>query len=505
MAFTNSPQFNTYKTVDVNCNITMQARDGDPVANYPDGRIVNMYYDPVKDMGQGGLLRAIKRDGMENSNMTLSKVLPTDTIRGFWYNIDSLALYWAVGNKVYSVVEDPQTPPTNREVLTLGTTTGPVGFCSYFRSDGTQYVVITDGIECWLDDWATDTQTEITDVDFPTPHVPTPIYIDGYLLVIKEGTQEIYNSEPDDPFSWSVDNFIQAEVSSDPLVHIIKVRNYMVAMGTDSTEFFWDAGIATGSPFARNDSAVSDVGYITGGTFIGHQYYFIGQDRKHNIGVFKLDGFKCERISNPVIDRLLQKYASSPDDVNRPTLNKDGHCINMGGHNFYIFETDPDLNDVTWVYDTQLNVWYEWLGADDEPVTIEASWMTYNGVQYLALQGSNNIAQIIPEIYQDFGVNFTATYITGTQWFETYNWKVLHRLALKANQVSEAGSILVNISWSDDDGLSWSTPRTINLESASQYISRCGKFRRRAFRIDMTANAKFVLEGLKLDINVYGI
>ena len=90
----------------------------------------------------------------------------------------------------------------------------------------------------WIDDFVALSCTRVTDVDFPTPHQPFPLYLNGYLFLIKAGTGDIYNSDNDDPFGWS-NEFIQAEISSDLGLRLFKAKNYMIAVGYNSIEYFY--------------------------------------------------------------------------------------------------------------------------------------------------------------------------------------------------------------------------------------------------------------------------
>jgi len=104
--------------------------------------------------------------------------------------------------------------------------------------------------------------TEITSADFPTPHCPFPVFMDGYLFVAKSGTQDIYNSNLDDPALWTAGDYISAEMYPDKIVALSKNNNYIYALGSNSIEYFYDAAVATGSPLGRHDSAVQQFGAV---------------------------------------------------------------------------------------------------------------------------------------------------------------------------------------------------------------------------------------------------
>ena len=112
-----------------------------------------------------------------------------------------------------------------------------------------------------------------------------------------------------------------------------------------------------------------------------------------------------------------------------------------------------------------------------------------------------------PGYYQDFGSNYTCRYTTEDNDFGTFNWKICHRVALQCSMHNYTGTSNATIVWSDND---WgdggsTTARNINVFSSSPFVSRCGKFRGRSFRIEYADNYPFFMTGLELDLNVYGV
>lgn len=499
MAYTNSPQTSTYKTEEVVFTGTDLFRSGDTSVNR-DLQIVNLFYDRISQENQQRDLRLKKRFGLSGTGYSLTKVSNSDILRGSFYDIDQNGFYWAVGNKVYSA--NPDVGTSIRLVTTLSTSSGYVGFCAYAKSDATRYVCITDGIDLWLDDYASTTCTQVVSPDLPTPHQPYPVYIDGYLMLIKKNSAEIWNSDLDDPFGWTAGNFIEAEISSDYSLRLFKVKNYLISVGYNSIEYFWDAANTTGSPFSRNDSPTRNIGYITGGVLIGETVFFVGQDSGQNASVYAINSFKIERVSNPVVDRTIQTLSAINNVKNPINLDQDGFCVSMDGHNFYVLVTPQ----TTWAYDITEKIWYEWKGSDNTGLKIEAAWGMYNGATYCAIKNQPTISIFSPTNYQDFGANFTCRYTTDHMMFGTGNWKVLHRLYLNCSMHNFTGTSFANVSWSDNDWAdSGTTPRNINIFSSSPYITKCGKFRNRSFRIEYRDNYPFFMTGLYLDLNIMGI
>jgi len=500
MAYSNSPQFQTYKTVKIKFDGEPGFRSGD-LTDERDLQIVNMYYDRMSQENKERIVRLMKRDGLSATAYSLSKASSSDVLRGYFNDTESNTFYWAVNNKVYSVSPDVGT--TIRTVATLVTSSGYVGFTA-FRNATTsvRYIVFSDGTDLWVDDYATVTCTEVTDEALPSPHQPYPVTIDGYIFLIKSGTEEIWNSDVGDPFAWTAGAKVNAELASDKGIRLFRIKNYVVCFGSSSIEYFWDAA-ATPSPLSRYDSPIRNVGYITGGTQSDDVVYFVGQDDRQNVGVFKVENFKVERVSTPVVERTIQAFSTTDNAKSGVTLNADGYILSTKGHSFYVLVT----TQTTWVYDLESKIWYEWKGSDGTGLKVEATWAMFNGGMYVGIAGQSYISLMSPNTYQDFGTNFTCRYTTEDNNFDTMNWKVCHRLMLMCSMHNYVGTSNASIYWSDND---WgdggsTTPKNINVFSSSPFISRCGRFRARSFRIEYADNYPFFMSGLELDLNVYGV
>lgn len=501
MAYSNSPEFQTYKTVDIRFDGEVKYRSGD-LSIQRDLNIINMYYDRISQENKTRDIRLVKRPGLADTTYSLSKSASSDALRGYFYDVTQNAFYWAVNNKVYNVKPDSGT--SIRTVTTLSTSSGAVGFTTYLKSNGTQYVIFSDGTDLWIDDWNASSCNKVTDADMPTPHEPCPLYIDGYVFLIKKNTSEIWNSDVDNPTSWTANSFISAEINADYGRRLFKVKNYIVCIGTNSVEYFWDAGEAPpSSPLKRNDSPVRGVAYITGEAQIGDTIYFVGQDDRQNIGVYAINSFKVESISNPVVDRSLQPFSSTQNSKGNISTDTAASVVSVDGHTFYVLPT----TQTTWAYEVKDKIWYEWKGSDGTGLAIQASWPMYDGASYVAVANRSYISIMSPKVYQDFGSNFTCQYTTENFTADTFNWKIIHRFALDCSKHLQTGTSNATITYSPDD---WAPDgvvgtRTINVFSNSPMCFRLGKFRNVSFRISYADNYPFFMAGIQLDLNVYGV
>lgn len=160
--------------------------------------------------------------------------------------------YVVVGTKVYTSTDGSTW--VLKHTLTTDATT-PVGFCEFIDSStNTKTLVLVDGVQGFT--FATNAAgTEIVDAQFPTPHIPFPIYLDGYLFLAKPDTGDIYNSDLNNEESWTAGAFISSELYADDVKALAKVDNFLLAIGSQGCEYFYDAANATGSPLRRVDGA----------------------------------------------------------------------------------------------------------------------------------------------------------------------------------------------------------------------------------------------------------
>lgn len=493
MAYTNAPTTSTYKPLRVKFDGITNYRSGSS-AIQRDINVVNFYYERVSQENQEREVALKKRPGLTTSAYDLTKSASSDVLRGYFYDSDQNAFYWAVNNKVYAVYPDVGT--TTRIVCTLSTSSGYVGFCSYLKSTNARYIIFSDGTDLWVDNYAITSCNKVVDPDLPTPHVPCPVYLDGYIFLIKSSTGDIYNSDNDDPTAWTSGDFITAEMGSDYAIKLCKTKNYMVALGYNTMEFFWDAGNASGSPLNRNESPFRNVGYVTGLTQLADKVFFIGQQGNFGPAVYELDGFKLTKVSNSVVERSLQTLQVSSKAST--TLNKDGHWLSMDGHSFYVIVTPQ----TTWAYDLDQKFWYEWRGSDGNGLAIEAAWNMYNGGLFMAIAGQTVISHMNDTIYQDFGVNYSCIYTTETVDAGTLNQKFCARLTVLGDQQNDATATNLTVTWSDDDWATTTGTRTINLTDDIPCTRQLGKFRQRSYRLTYADNYPLRLTGLEMDLNV---
>ena len=143
-------------------------------------------------------------------------------------------------------------------------------------------------------------------------------FINGYLFALGAGGF-IYNSDPGNALmTWNSTNYINAEMYPDVPQAIAKHKNHLVAFGSESIEFFYDAAIEIGSPLTRQENYTSRVGLaaFNGNASesiakIGDDLYFIGRNKTSTMALFRIRDFKVEEIDSQYIAGILNTPQAS--------------------------------------------------------------------------------------------------------------------------------------------------------------------------------------------------
>ena len=485
MAYDRSPLQDTTSTQRVRLTREINARDGG--ASGKDEDLLNVFIEPIKNRAaEDSRHFIVKRSGAGSVVSTVA----AEAVRGMFFWEDQNKLFYSVNNDIYVYNVNTEATATISNPFT--TTSGEVGFTLFLYDDGSSKVVASDGTRLVTID-SSNTVVNITDPDMPTPHLPCPVFLDGYIFIAETGTASIYNSDLNDPTAWTAGNVIDAEMEGDDLIKIAKLNNYIVAFGTNTIEYFWDAAEATGSPLNRNDTPIKINTYLAGFAQFGNRIFYIGANEGGQPDVYSLKDFNIEELGTPTISRFLNSA-----DTNISTWT--GGIVSCKGHTFYVANVGTTK---TYVYDIDTKLWARWAYRSDAtfPVTNSCTVQTSGNVlSYFSLGTSaSTIFRMNDTLFQDAGTNFTCTVVTEASDFGTLNRKTMRRLAIIADRPTADTNI--SVSWSDDDYQTYTTARTVNLNQDLPCLYNLGWFRQRNFKLSFTANQNLRLQDLEVEIN----
>ena len=334
--------------------------------------------------------------------------------------------------------------------------------------------------------------TEITDVDFPSNASQTIVGefvpLNGYNFIMTTSGR-IYNSDLNSIANWDSLSWLSSNIKSDQGLGLARYKNYIVAFGKESIEFFKVVQNATGSVLQPVQDNTINIGCISQYGFkeMWDTLVFIGSTAASGIGVYILDGLNARKISTSTIDGIL-----SSTNVSGLFAN----VFNLVGKTFLAIVSNSDAR--TYVYGLDDDLWHEWTSG-----TILWTHITGIGTGtryiYAVSRGSTSgkVYVINPTsfVFQDDGSNYTVTIQTSKFDGGTQYRKFVPKMFIVGDTYSSTNNI--SLSWSDDDYVTFSTARTVDLSADNAYVLGCGSFVRRAWRIIQSNSMPLRLEAFE--------
>jgi hypothetical protein len=325
--------------------------------------------------------------------------------------------------------------------------------------------------------------TKVSNANYPTNQSPiidtAPgfVYLDGTFYVMSSGhagTQVlggvIYGSSIFDPTTWTALNNIIVDAALGYPVRLWKHLNYILAMCSQGIQIFYDAGNPSpGSPLSPVPNAEMNIG--CGAPFsvakLKDATIFVGVSPGQGRCVCLLEGLTLNIISDTFIERVLDNDNFS--SVHATAMSAFGHDIyilNLGNSNFSL------------VYDLKSQLWTVWqTGGNVFTGSFYANGGT-NSADYMQGLSDGQAYILTPNAAQDAGSNITMTITTDSDAYGSMDKKFCQVLYLDADTVNAT----VNVSYSDNDYQTFSTPYPIALNTLRKQMRSLGSFFYRAFK-----------------------
>lgn len=337
--------------------------------------------------------------------------------------------------------------------------------------------------------------TAITPGSF-TSSVPGCVYLDGTMYVM-DGSANIWGSDINNVATghWSAANLIVAQSEPCPGIALLKQLVYLVAFKTYSTEMFFDAGNATGSPLGSVPGQKLNYGCRDARTVaeLSGVLLWVDQIRNGGSSVRIMDQATGQPCSTPQVERLLQ-YADAQGYYTGHVYAWTGK---IDGHLFYCL-TIQNLN-VTLVYDIAQKLWYEWTDPAGNYMPIVASTFV-NGQTVCQGQSDGRLYLLSTQVGTDNGVIVPVDIYTPEFDGGTHRRKVIDRLRVVGDNYP--GNVL-QIRVSDDNYRTWSNFRNVDMGMIDPYLLNCGTFRRRVWHLHQAcAVGGRLVKALEADIEL---
>ena len=298
-------------------------------------------------------------------------------------------------------------------------------------------------------------------------------------------------------------NFATAEASPDNVTAIQAHQKQLWVFGEVSTEIWYATG-DNDAAFLPMQGAAIYAGCLLPQTIqrFGESLIWLSNSINGNSQVVMTQGYQVQRISNHALEKELTTY---------DTTGASAYVYQETGHSFYVLNI-PRANK-TWVFDGATSLWHERaLFKDGEFVRHPAEYhVMQKGRHIFAHAEQVTLMGVCTGCMDNIGneslpqVRERSTHaISRTQGMVRHNRLTL--IAQQATSVNNTDNPQVMLSWSDDDGVSWSDTRWRGLGKRGQhkyrtFWTRLGASRNRAYRVRVTDAAMLVITGAELEVN----
>lgn len=524
MAFSKTPATSTYQTKFIPFVFKWDQRGNTEFSTY-DSRIVNAIPEIVQDDVNGSYFNAYKRDGsthVKRRNATPPQPEFDDfgaVITGLHNNSparECLVLTTSGPTTTVWVGTTPIFPGSDYLLDIQATLTSPLTvpdtiqptFTDFVYDNGdivTIYGIEGNGLLVRVKQESAWAISSVATSAFNGD----PVTLDGYVFA-SDSDGNIWNSNLNDPMTWNPSNFITAESYGDKLVRIARAGSYIVAFGTNSIEWFYDAANPTGSPLSVYPGATRRVGYLGGLAYNGDVLYFIGREEDGAVSLYRISGLKLEKVTDFLASREFTNFFTS-------TTAK-GNFITLNGHTLYVISGEvPDPQTSKTIYYDLDSKAFGQLGFQDSDVFQIRQVATYklNGrfndeyVNMFCITGlagdPRRVYAYSPWFSQDDGVNYTVTLRTENQDFDSRRNKFGARALIHCDR--PLGATLASngtLKWSVDDYRTVPNSVDVNLNDEFPCVHALGQFRRIAFQVEYTDAYPIRFNGIEFDYQIGG-
>ena len=363
-------------------------------------------------------------------------------------------------------------------------------------TDNGLVAIIVNGIAINQVDMTTHVMSNVDPAGFPVATFVA--FIDGRFVFNAPNTGKFYWS---DLYSTNINalSFATAESSPDNLRALISLSNNLWLIGDTSTEVYYSSGDQN-APYYRVSGAIIGIGIAAPRSVsrFGTSLMWLAKSEFGQGYVVQTNGYSPQRISTQAIDDAIASYSRIDDAV--------GYAYQFNGHSFYVL-TFPSGN-ATWVYDQSTQMWHQWAywsaGAFQRHLGIcHALW---KGQHLIAGYSTNQIYQVDQTCPTDNGTDIVrerAMPVVSNQGnFNTFN---ALEIVTQPHWAGDTNVSTIELSWSDDGGVTFKTPRLQNLppngnlKKQRVIYRRLGTARERVFRIRVYSNSVCAVLAARLD------
>jgi len=296
-----------------------------------------------------------------------------------------------------------------------------------------------------------------------------------------------------------------AESSTDDLLRPYAFNQWVYMFGTETVEPFYDAGLTTGSPFARIDNAIMQKGlggfYTIANT--DQALYFLGDDSN----VYKIIQSQLTNITPPSIVNSLKSQDKG---------GANAYTITYNGQDYYILRFASGLS---YGYSEQLNVWFNLSTGTSEGPYLAASYQRVYNKDIAVDYRTANAIELSEDAFDDIGETIQrrrvlAPFTSADLGMGTGKRLKMSRVyfALQTGQGLASGQgsdPKIMVEYSLDGGKTFSTEQWIKFGKLGEYIIKVKfdamiSFYEITFRITVSDPVFSSLHDASIDVKLGG-
>jgi hypothetical protein len=320
-------------------------------------------------------------------------------------------------------------------------------------------------------------------------------FLDGFFLVLLQGSQTFYISTPFDASSWPGLQKIIVSVFSDNVQSFIVNQRRLYVQGRKRSTVYYDSGSSNILDVDPSGTIENGIASVFGNCRLDNSIFWLDMDERGAGIVRRASGYTPQRVSNHAIEFAMQGYPTISDCVT--------YSYQDQGHAFAVF-TFPTAQK-TWVYDVATGMWHErgYWNVNTSTFTAHKSQNhAYAfGKHLVGDPGSGNIYQMSIGLYDDNGNPIKRIRRSPHISIENH-WMFHSELVLDIETglgpmpplrdgAGNQRGPEVMLRWSNDYGHTWSNEYILDAGQAGEFRkrvrrSRLGRARDRVYEISVT-------------------
>lgn len=318
---------------------------------------------------------------------------------------------------------------------------------------------------------------------------------DGYGIAVERLTQNLWITGLDDLTTISGLDFTTVDAKTDSAIAVVSDQREIWVGKENTIEIYANTGAAA-FPFQR--VGFLEYGVVAPGAMIGAggAVLWLGRDSDGATQVYKSQGYQAVQISTPAIERMIAAQPS-PETA-------EAFVYSQGGHTHY----QLSFSGLTLIYDMTTSSWRERASYGLDRWRVQCHCVV-GTTHYVGDYSTGSIYTLEPDTYAENSVAIQRTMIAPPLSNDPGHI-IVHELYLDMETgvglASGQGSApIMLMSWSDDDGRTWSNDREMSMGALGNYrtrakATRLGRSLNRSFRFRVSDPVKVAITGARARI-----